>query len=174
MKMFLFILLLVAASALHAQTIQTLKTKYNDAATTLTIAADQTAEMVTYVSNGGTELLVDLGEGVVMRPEPTNFTLNLSNPPQKNFIFKGPAVLTLRTYGNSPVETMGIATFKITSDKDNIAPSNAVVIPADANGPTVDVILEQSADLLTWTVATPGTYTPSTAKRFFRVRIVPH
>lgn len=50
-------------------------------------------------------------------------------------------------------------------------PTSAVVIPTDATGP-VNVILESSTDLVTWTQAVPGTYGASTAKRFFRVRAV--
>jgi hypothetical protein len=60
--------------------------------------------------------------------------------------------------------------------KDNISstttiPTSAVVIPTDATGP-VNVILESSTDLVTWTAANPGTYGSSTTKRFFRVRAV--
>jgi hypothetical protein len=59
--------------------------------------------------------------------------------------------------------------------KDNIStitiPTSAVVIPTDATGP-VDIILESSTDLVTWTQANPGTYGASTSKRFFRVRAV--
>ena len=60
--------------------------------------------------------------------------------------------------------------------KDNIStttttPTSAVVIPTDATGP-VNVILESSTDLVTWTAANPGTYGASTTKRFFRVRAV--
>jgi len=36
----------------------------------------------------------------------------------------------------------------------------------------VNVILESSTDLVTWTQANPGTYGASTTKRFFRVRAV--
>jgi len=50
-------------------------------------------------------------------------------------------------------------------------PSTAVVIPTDATGP-VDVVLESSADLVTWTPALPGTYGSTEPKRFFRVRAV--
>ena len=50
-------------------------------------------------------------------------------------------------------------------------PTSAVVIPTDATG-SVNVILESSTDLVTWTAANPGTYGASTTKRFFRVRAV--
>ncbi len=50
-------------------------------------------------------------------------------------------------------------------------PSNTVVIPADAAG-NVNIILESSTDLVTWTAATPGSYGSSTSKRFFRIRAV--
>jgi len=80
----------------------------------------------------------------------------------------GPAELYLGTSSS----TTGI-TYRL---KDNIStttttPTSAVVIPTDATGP-VNVILESSTDLVTWTAANPGTYGASTTKRFFRVRAV--
>ncbi len=56
-------------------------------------------------------------------------------------------------------------------DQPTTTPSNSVVIPTDATGP-VNVVLESSTDLVTWTAANPGTYGASTTKRFFRVRAV--
>ena len=53
----------------------------------------------------------------------------------------------------------------------SVTPSNAAVIPVDANG-TFTVILESSTDLITWTAANPGDYSGNTTKRFFRTRIV--
>ena len=47
--------------------------------------------------------------------------------------------------------------------------SSCVVIPENiATG--VDVLLEQSSDMVTWSQCLPGTYNASTQKRFFRVR----
>ena len=49
--------------------------------------------------------------------------------------------------------------------------STSVVVPSNATG-DVDVLLEQSNDMITWTQCLPGTYNSSTVKRFFRVRAV--
>ena len=49
--------------------------------------------------------------------------------------------------------------------------SSSVVVPSNAVG-DVDVLLEQSNDMITWTQCLPGTYNASTQKRFFRVRAV--
>lgn len=49
--------------------------------------------------------------------------------------------------------------------------TSSVVVPSNATG-DVDVLLEQSTDLITWTQCLPGTYNASTQKRFFRVRAV--
>ena len=57
------------------------------------------------------------------------------------------------------------------SPTTNYIPASAVVIPADSNG-SVRIILESSADLITWTEANPGLYGSSSSKRFFRVRAV--
>ena len=71
----------------------------------------------------------------------------------------------------------GTITFRIIpnvavgSPTTNYIPASAVVIPADSNG-SVRIILESSADLITWTEANPGLYGSSSSKRFFRVRAV--
>ena len=53
----------------------------------------------------------------------------------------------------------------------NTISATSVVVPANAVG-DVDVLLEQSNDMITWTQCLPGTYNASTQKRFFRVRAV--
>ena len=53
----------------------------------------------------------------------------------------------------------------------SIVPSASIVVPSNAVG-DVDVLLEQSNDMITWTQCLPGTYNASTQKRFFRVRAV--
>ena len=66
----------------------------------------------------------------------------------------------------------GLVTFTIASSTDSsIIPANCVVIPSDATGP-VQILLESSADLVSWTGALPGTYGASSTNRFFRVRAV--
>jgi hypothetical protein len=57
-----------------------------------------------------------------------------------------------------------------TATSANIS-SASVVVPSNAVG-DVDVLLEQSNDMITWTQCLPGTYNASTQKRFFRVRAV--
>lgn len=77
----------------------------------------------------------------------------------------GPATITLT--GITPQG--GYCTIRVTDIDGSFTPSNAVVVPADAAGP-VNIILESSVDLITWSAAQPGHYAASTAKRFFRVR----
>jgi hypothetical protein len=64
-----------------------------------------------------------------------------------------------------------ISNVAVGSPTTNYIPASAVVIPADSNG-SVRIILESSADLITWTEANPGLYGSSSSKRFFRVRAV--
>jgi hypothetical protein len=49
-------------------------------------------------------------------------------------------------------------------------PASTVVIPTEPAG-TTRVILESSADLVTWTAAQPGTYGSGSTNRFFRLRL---
>ncbi len=80
-------------------------------------------------------------------------------------VVPGPANITVAGNGNGKA----FCTIEVSSADDSFLPSNAVVIPADSGGP-VNIILESSADLVTWTAASPGTYGTSTTNRFFRVR----
>ena len=61
--------------------------------------------------------------------------------------------------------------FQFTNTGSATISSASVVVPANATG-DVDVLLEQSTDMITWTQCLPGTYNASTQKRFFRVRAV--
>ena len=47
--------------------------------------------------------------------------------------------------------------------------NSVTVIPENSSG-NVNIILEQSTDLVNWTAVDPGSFAPSTVKRFFRVR----
>ncbi len=76
----------------------------------------------------------------------------------------GPAAITF-----SPAAQGVLCTFQITRAGDGFTPSNAVVVPDDGGAP-VQIILESSTDLVTWTAALPGSYGTSTQKRFFRLR----
>jgi hypothetical protein len=67
-----------------------------------------------------------------------------------------------------------IASIKITTATELAGASQSIakyasVIPENAKT-NVSVILEQSTDLVNWTAANPGDFTPSSSKRFFRVR----
>jgi hypothetical protein len=63
----------------------------------------------------------------------------------------------------------GYVTFRIIGSEKEVSKKFATVIPENAAG-NIDIILEQSTDLINWTAVNPGSFPPSTAKRFFRVR----
>ena len=63
----------------------------------------------------------------------------------------------------------GYVTFRIVGSEQEVSKKFATVIPENSSG-NVDIILEQSTDLINWTAVNPGSFPPSTAKRFFRVR----
>ena len=81
-----------------------------------------------------------------------------------NYVWFVSGLKTIVTYRIIPNVAVG-------SPTTNYIPASAVVIPADSNG-SVRIILESSADLITWTEANPGLYGSSSSKRFFRVRAV--
>ena len=63
----------------------------------------------------------------------------------------------------------GYVTFRIVGSEQEVSKKFATVIPENSSG-NVDIILEQSTDLINWSAVNPGSFPPSTAKRFFRVR----
>ena len=58
---------------------------------------------------------------------------------------------------------------KNSTEATNISKKFSTVIPENSEG-NVSIILEQSTDLINWTVASPGLFAPSTTRRFFRIR----
>lgn len=99
-----------------------------------------------------------------------------SQAPDK-LVVAGPATLTLAFSSTPQVAGHGcLLTYRLKDSTENeavlsAAAGSSVVIPTDATGP-VQVIMESSTDLITWTAATPGTYGANTTKRFFRLRAV--
>ena len=80
----------------------------------------------------------------------------------------GPGAVRVTNIGSA------LLTYRLLDNVDQsttTTPTSAVVIPTDATGP-VNIILESSTDLVTWTTANPGAYGASTSRRFFRVRAV--
>ena len=173
-----WILILIVSSALRFETVKaenvTLFLQFTNnqvvRSATITLRSNEVAQLK--------YAYVDVGISLVVSDGTRLFNLPLWGPfpivgvpafagPASIYVESAPGVLT-GTNTNS-----GICTFFITRLGDqalgNFVPSNAVVIPNDSGGP-VQIILESSSDLVTWTAATPGSYGAETDKRFFRVR----
>jgi hypothetical protein len=82
-------------------------------------------------------------------------------------IIVGPAILQCK--GDNCIASIKITTATELAGASQSIAKYASVIPENAKT-NVSVILEQSTDLVNWTAANPGDFTPSTSKRFFRVR----
>jgi hypothetical protein len=88
----------------------------------------------------------------------------------------GPATLRYRGTSGSSYNSYYWASMLLQyqiKHEEKEAPSKkfATVIPENALG-NVRIVLEQSTDLINWSSANPGVFSPSTSKRFFRVRSV--
>ena len=129
----------------------------------ITLAAGDFAELLSCTKQG-TSPTLRIKIGATEFSAETHENGNLS--PVK---VAGPAEIKLEPNPNYP----NFATFSVTraGELPSVTPSNAVVIPNDAAG-NFQVILESSTDMVTWTAATPGTYSGTTQKRFFRTRIM--
>lgn len=132
---------------------------------TLTIGSNQVAHILQVKADPSrATLTVHIGD--------TDFTAWQFNASSTNLlpvlpVIAGPA--TVQLVSKSAPDAY--VTVQITEQATESIPSTAVVIPSDTNGP-VQIILESSSDLITWTPALPGTYGTTTDKRFFRVRAV--
>jgi hypothetical protein len=133
----------------------------------LTLAAGESAKVrFSEASDDSSVARLEIATGGIVIP---------ATPPNINWPQEvaGPATLRLVPYSASPTPAEGyLITVEVTRPASpSVTPSNAAVIPVDANG-TFTVILESSTDLITWTAANPGDYSGNTVKRFFRTRIV--
>ena len=84
-----------------------------------------------------------------------------------------PSGTKITVYARSSEDgSLAFATIRLTELLDSVQlPTGTAVIPSTITG-NVEVILESSVDLITWTPALPGMYGSSESKRFFRVRIL--
>lgn len=83
-------------------------------------------------------------------------------------VIAGPATFQVSSSGTGP-GAVAVCTLQISRPTSTFTPINTVVIPDDTNGP-VTIILESSADMVSWVAANPGTYGTTSSNRFFRVR----
>lgn len=138
----------------------------------ISVPAGQVFRLLTWAPayNGPTALKVD-GIDVTVSPPPAATT---TTPPvfSPNLVVAGPRTVSLVVRPNESLVCSYILETNGQVATQNVA-SQVVVIPQNGTAPA-DVILESSTDLITWTAATAGSYPTSTAKRFFRVRIVAH
>lgn len=162
-SLYLLVLWCVMACAAGAQQFTTQVIPLNGAITyTNEVGTNQVLEILSYRFDSLCSMQVTSGGNSV--------TFGLASLQSSVPRIAGPATLLYR--GTNGANGGGsYITFKV-SDKDaGFTPSTAVVIPTDAAGP-VEIVLESSTDLVSWTAAVPGTYGVATEKRFFRVRAV--
>ena len=155
---------IAAAQSLFAQT--TTLTIPSNGTQSVTIPAGQVFSVLTWNRNNadGSYISFTATNGATIGLTPDQTT------PQ-NTVIAGPRTVAVNAgQGNL------ICTFKLSVDSQtgaqNVA-SQAVVIPSNATA-NADIIFESSPDLVNWTAAVAGSYAPTTANRFFRVRLVTH
>lgn len=133
----------------------------------LTIQTNEIATIKEHYANDYTEFLYNIGGTQITHSETC-----CADPLPPLTIIQGPATLQIRTTNirsPSSQNDISVAVIELTRETPLVQASNTVVIPADSAGP-VEIILESSSDLVTWTGAVPGTYGTATTKRFFRLR----
>jgi len=175
MKLKLMLPLLACAFGLHAQTITytNLVSGIGESGTNkVRVAANQVAKVVAANLAQNATISLKIGPRTVnysasqlAQPVPSDPLRGTPGPPT----VAGPAEIWLIVDDIGGVLDPSFMCVEIRTLDQQFNPSNAVVIPADSAGP-VEIVLESSADLLSWTPALPGVYGTSTTNRFFRVR----
>lgn len=157
--------ILLLCNCLHAETTYLVTVvATNSTGTNLALSAFDYVELIGYSTAFPPVLYATMSGGTIIPFYPT------ANSNNQAIKATGITNISLQEFGSANVW----ATFKITSPQTNMLPmipANAVVIPADTNGP-VTIILESSTDLVNWTAAMPGTYGTTSTNRFFRVRAI--
>ncbi len=145
----------------------------NQVTTDITIGTNQVVQVLNF-THDGVEGLLNVTKGATSQSVLRSTGTGAINGPAAviSMFFAGPATITIAGQGNGHF-CLSYKLFDNSTSAGTNLPSNTVVIPADAGG-NVDIILESSTDLVTWTAATPGSYGSSTSKRFFRIRAVAH
>lgn len=179
MKTLLSILILIlAAAAAQSLLAQTTTLTFQSLGSgperqqNIAVPAGQVFELLTWSpSNPAVVYLKVDGIDIPLSPTILGGSSAIAYNPQK-IVVSGPKTVSVHV----PAIQQHVCTYKLTTDStiatQDVA-SQVVVIPENAAA-NADVILEQSTDLINWTAALPGSYAPSTAKRFFRVRLVLH
>jgi hypothetical protein len=182
-RAFTFLAALGFSSLLRAQTVTLVATSTttNSAAystNAVVLQAGDTATIVSqYTQSGGFAAAVQIGN-TEFDPPPLLMGSGGANggptPSQPGPVtIAGPAIICAKVDRLQFVGASSFVTVKVTPANSTTAtvPLNAVVIPENATG-NVSVIMESSADLITWNAANPGVYGGTTTQRFFRVRVV--
>ena len=118
--------------------------------------------LLAFIGAAGLALLMLLGSVVRIKIKPKSARQGLYTPNSTYW-----ATLNQGTWDFQASE--GYVTFRIVGSEKEVSKKFATVIPENSSG-NVDIILEQSTDLINWSAVNPGSFPPSTAKRFFRVR----
>lgn len=168
LKPFLLLTLLLCVCAVGgaSERVMVIRSSGASSSSVFNLLTNQSIKLVDFDLDEFDTIRVTRAEGSLVLTESLLINKSTRNSP---LTVIGPATVQIQS---SSTGFFAYLTFEISKINDaSIVSSTAVVIPEDANGP-VQIILESSTDLITWTAANPGTYGASTTKRFFRVRAV--
>jgi hypothetical protein len=158
---------MVAPEPLFAEMVTLVQTSVNGTNSNpeqiISLGTDDYLQVVSAQSSGG-------GVSFIFQPAGTNqvnwFAEVVTNRLPSFTFFAGPGTFRMGRIGYQAVATVNVVRSTPTTQL-----ASTVVIPDDGGGP-VQIILESSTDLITWTAANPGTYGTTSQKRFFRLRAV--
>jgi hypothetical protein len=161
-----FALFLANSSALRADSFEILYASTGQSSAWLQIGANEEASIMSFVGAYANVTVLkykdnDTGETTIASGTTWHSSDALSIP--------GPCEIKVQSgSGSSSYKTTALVKIK-TAVTISTTAKYATVIPENAQT-NVDVVLEQSTDLVNWTSVAPGQFAPSAQKRFFRLR----
>jgi hypothetical protein len=172
----------LSVASLSAVEYKTLLSTNSTPSETITLQEGDIAEVLSlsfYRKNKSISSYLEITKGGLTLQLPKSFiifdtlsygqynTTPAQTPQVRGHIIVGPA--TLQCKGHNCLASLKITTAVEIAASSEVKSKYATVIPENAQT-DVDVVLEQSTDLVNWSAANPGQFAPSAQKRFFRLR----
>ena len=164
LKFSLISISLISALSMNAKVV-TLAIGHGKLVDEITIGTNEVAEIV---------FLFDTSDGSRVKFSKNGYAWTSQSPFLKptyagylgKVVLAGPAAFELSYGPGTADKEIAFLTIQITPE--SFPPDKTLIIPPDSKG--ANIIMEQSTDLVNWSVSAPGAYTNMTNNLFFRIR----
>jgi hypothetical protein len=164
-----FALFLVSPQAVHADRFEVLYKNGNQWSEYLSFSEGEEAHIISFQGNFYSNYKGTISYKPNSGTEQTIYNSATLFGPENTLIIPGPGQLRIHGQDSRTDYWVRILVKIKTTETTSTTAKYATVIPENAQT-DVNVVLEQSTDLVNWSATNPGEFTPSAQKRFFRLR----